>query len=379
MGSGTRRSWYFLGLLFAVAPLIGAVRGQNTSSAPHVQLAGGEKVPVANLFASGFVGSIKCDDRGSIYVRPLTGSTTTMREPVLAIASDGKTAKQFDLAVVPELQGSKGALIRDFALGAHHKIVELIEMQGAKGETSLAIASFDDDGKYSSFVAVVSESLTRFSPRQIASFGSGQYLISGVIYKQPLTEQSPKAGTTPPAAKAGLSMVAFTGIFDQNGKLYKELELPGETRKIETPPDADYGNPMSIPHAAIDLGQALSGEDGNVYLLRNSNPPIVYVVAPSGDIIRHFKVLPPSEGAEGGAMHLASGRLAFDFYERKSKTEPQMRWTVTIVDALTGESLWAYEQAPNMYGIPACYSGRDLTLLTMTEDRHMAIMKATPR
>ncbi len=242
---------------------------------------------------------------------------------------------------------------------------EIVEMEDKDRKNAALIVVYEADGRSASAIRLQSD----FSPRQIALFSSGQFLIAGIKYSRP--------GSTAPDGqqKEETKRTAFTGIFDSRGRLLQELVLP-EDVQLQTAPDRN--NPASYPGSAIYLGRAVTGEDGNIYLLRNTAKPIVYVISPTGEVVRRFQVTPPSDKSGPPAMKLAAGRLVFDFFEPPPPGSRRMQLVLYLVDAQTGEKLWEYELPPAVAGAFACYNGRDFIFLTMTEDRHLALLRATP-
>src|SRR5215470_12828708 len=159
-------------VLVAAAPL----RAQEAATPARIQLVGKEKIPIANQFSPGrLVGPIKCDARGTVYIRPAQGPSTTLKEPVVGLAPDGHGSIVFDLGSVPELGDVKSISVDDYAAGVDGHVYEVVEVQDKKGRNFAAIIGFDPDGHNPSLVTLEPSAGQILSPRQITPFLSGQF------------------------------------------------------------------------------------------------------------------------------------------------------------------------------------------------------------
>jgi hypothetical protein len=354
----------FLAALFA--PFSGLA--QSTAPIPRIELKSGEKIVVPNRFATGGVDPIRCDRAGNIYMRPVSGMETSLSGPILKILSDGSNSVLFDANVVPELKEAKEVTIEDFNVSRSGQVYELLSINDKEGKRSIAVLEFADEGRSASLTRVDA----RFLPRQLALFLSGQFLLSGAW------KSDPPQGKTGKAAESEREQKPFIGIFDRKGKLVQEVLLPRDVH-FDTGPKQDEQRPENLPGTAIDLSRTLTGDDGSIYFLRAGPNPTIYVISPAGEILRYFSIKPPTEHAANPSAFLGAGRLVFDFYEPRPQETPRTRLIFLVVDAQTGEELWLYEPAKDLFGIPACYSGQDFTFLSMTPDRHLALLRASAR
>src|SRR5215470_16515005 len=81
-------------VLVAAAPL----RAQEAATPARIQLVGKEKIPIANQFSPGrLVGPIKCDARGTVYIRPAQGRSTPLKERVVRLALDSHDSIVFNV------------------------------------------------------------------------------------------------------------------------------------------------------------------------------------------------------------------------------------------------------------------------------------------
>lgn len=305
----------------------------------------------------------KCDARGNVYMRshqPLRA----LAAPVSKITRDGKRAAVFTLASAP---GFEEGMFVDFAVDLRGKVYLL-----AMNKTGIAIVAYDSDGDYDSTI----EPEGLFGAAQLAVFPSGEFLASG----EKLEERY--YGTGEP----------FTAIFDRNGKLIKELSLaqdiwkespsgdgsekvtPSEDgeegeKDAPLPQDAQAETPegaVSIEKEqfsrALSVGVAVAADDGNVYLMRATPDPLIYVIAPGGTVLRRLVIARPSEHSEPSTLHVAGGKLVVQFseYDPAGKFK---RTVFAVANAETGETLSYYVTGPEVGGALACYTPNGFTFL----------------
>jgi len=336
-----------------------------SQSIPQIELRGGDKIPIANRPVSGGVDPIRCDGGGNVYLRPVLGRTSPLLIPILRITPDGLDSELFDVSTLKELKDASGFAVNDFVVTKSGRVFELISYETKAGDPLIAVVTFDESDNSASFTRIDS----RFSPRQIAVFPSGLYLLSGT-----------RLSTEVSGSKIRQSRSSFTGVFDQQGRLVREVALRDDV-KFEDFDSANKTRPSPAAQQAVDLSRAVVADDGNVYLLRNSEQPRVYVVSSGGEVVRSFSITAPGQHdpeSSAPSMFYGAGHLAFDFYVPGGE-DGRMRLQARVADAQDGHLLWEYVLAKDVFGIPACYDGRTFTFLTVTPDRRMALMKLTPQ
>jgi hypothetical protein len=338
---------------------------QTESQSLTLELKTHERTPVPSIPATGGIDPIRCDASGNIYMRPAaSGKTSFLGGPILRIAPDGQRTTSFELSI-PELKDAKRVNIQDYAVSSTGQVFELVSFQTKDSHPAAGVVAFDEDGHPSGFTPIN----VSFSPRQIALFQSGQQLLSGIWYDS----------AEPVAQDKKITNQPYTAIFNKNGQLVKEVKLPDDVSFEGRPDDpAKEETPFSRAQHSIDLSRSLTGPDGNVYLFRSGRKPAVYVISMGGEVIRKMTVpLPPNED-NSPSMFLAAGKLAFDIFQPTAPNSPNMRMTILVIDAQTGEKLWDYLPAPDLFGIPACYNGREFVFLSATADHHLALLHASP-
>ena len=222
---------------------------------------------------------------------------------------------------------------------------------------NIRVIKFAPDGKYETEFTIPAPG---FRPNQLAVFPSGELLLSGITN--------------------GLIDRSFTAIYDSRGQLIKRLALPGEeevNRAVELG-DSRYAWGQGEGNRAVSHGRAVTGDEGNVYLLRSTSPAMVYVISATGGIVRTLVVEPTKTRDQPLEMQLSKGKLAFVFdawLGERSAGNP----TLVVVDAGNGQKMQDFESGGGvgLFGL-ACYQGDadTFTFLGMSRSRHIEIITA---
>jgi hypothetical protein len=306
---------------------------------------------------------MKCDAEGNVYFRAFQYPRPTAA-PVAKISVDGKQVVHFALknSNSSEIQEAD---ITDFTVDLRGNVYLLARVQ-EESVVRFYIVGFTPEGKYET-----ARSLDLgFFPAQIAVFASGEFLITG-------------SNVQGEGAKA--TGEAVTAIFDRDGTFVKKIGASadvkigppaGGAKKDET---AEPTEPTD-PAAAIHLGMAMPGDDGNIYVLRAADEPFVLVISPAGEVLRKI-VIKPSNPRYSKLLEIqvSSGKLVGQF--QRSDVEEGRRYDdlvqYSVFDAATGERLMDYRPSPQLQEMFACYTPKGFTFLsstpTMTELRRAAV------
>jgi len=260
-----------------------------------------------------FYPPLKCDSDGNLYLRTEVGGVYGIHK----LSPKGEKVAVFEADSNPDL---KVDVAPYFALAANGgELYEIVYPH----EINRYVFSYKSDGTFQSAVKLAPG--FPFSPKKLAVFASGQFLISGEEY-----DKDPTGAMWP-----------FTGIFDSSGRLLKELEV-GDEKELHdmvSSGDARVALPGN-PHAnrAVDNGQLEMGADGNAYLMRWTNPAVFYAISPGGEIVRRFTLDAGGSGYRPSAMHISKSRIAVLFVDPQSKD-----MIMRIVD-LEGHQIATYDQ-----------------------------------
>jgi hypothetical protein len=267
---------------------------------------------------------VKCDSEQNVYVRGyLKGDT--FGAPLTRISADGTKTTDFNLRKV---QGFEKAQIDDFTLGLRQEVYLL----GSTAANGARIAKFTDAGEFESSVTVDAP----FSPQRIAVFPSGQFLIRGAE----LNEK-----TEVPTGRP------FTALVDNSGKILSRLELSQDVGSSPSPGE----DQKQKNAAAMEMGAVYVAEDGNIYIMRVTNPAVIYVLDSSGNQQRRLEIAPPEKGFNPVTFKVAYGKIVVEF-DRSLESSAGSEQIYSLIETGTGERLIDYVSPPQVGGTLACYT-----------------------
>jgi hypothetical protein len=297
-------------------------------------------------FTGSVMGRIKCDDSGSIYARLVDAETSKQYHgssflPVKKIKQDGTIASVF--SVSGEYPSFK---VSDFFIAGDGRVFQAAR---SDSEGDVYVVSFSDSTPAGKAVRLETD---YFIPYQIAVFKSGEFLLSGI---------SGDHNRTP-----------FTAVFGPNGKLIKSIyeaeddDAKQRAEKGESDFRLDqprYGNSF------VTHGDAVLGSDGNVYLLRASNPALIYVISNRGEVIRKLRIASPSSGLVSRTLKSSSGKLAIGFLKKG------MNQGVMVIVDYDGHVLSSHsgDDSRMLPGLVACYDTQGFNFIGFDDESGMQI------
>jgi hypothetical protein len=318
------------------AALAGSCLPAAAQDVPRLQLNVKESLPVAG----GPVRSIaahkpQCDGEGNVFYKAIMSAPADpFSGPLVRISADGRQVVNYSADTVPDLRNDK--------FNGNHSVDSWTP--GLRGElhmlaykdSELYILHFDDGGKFQSLTKVEA----RFLVSQLAVFPTGEFLA---------------AGEKLPEKKGDLRGEPFTAIFDMNGKLIKPLSFTGDT-KLKPDAKPGYGN------EAIQLGEVAPADDGNIYLMRAAEKPLIFVISPAGEVVRKLTLEPPGKEYHGGHFSVAGGKIVMEFFKPNHDKQNSGTNLFSLYDAETGERQLDYDPPPEG-GIFACYTPNQFTFV----------------
>lgn len=286
-----------------------------------------------------------CDEHGRYYVK-LTKPGPGMVGSLFRLSSKGAMEAEFD---------TSGALINRYAIRPDGGVIMLRVDGGIQ-----LVDSFAPDGTRDSSVALDRPPIP-FFPSQLAVFHSGEILMSGLQFH--------------PGYKAA------TAIYDPAGHFVKQISLDGDV-EIEHSIDKDT-SAQQQNKSAIDTSVAITGDDGLVYLMRATSPPIVYAISAAGDVVRKIVVKAPAgKGAPDFAIRVIKNRLVVQFRRNCDSTDSNScrSSAYAVVDATTGKPLATYEADDDVSGPIVCYAADPDRFFMFSGGEHGSqIVEAEPK
>jgi hypothetical protein len=265
--------------------------------------------PTENL--SVFRPPLACDADGNLYFQ-----TDPTAPAIYKLNPKGERVVSFQASANPDL---KVDFSRSFTVTTSGEVYELIFAH----EINRYVFVYKADGSLRSTIKL--QPGFAWAPKAMGVFSNGTMLIAGGEY-----DKDPTAALWP-----------FTGIFDSYGTLLKEIKLEDDDtlRTMAESGDARVTNPL-VPGAnrALDMTRIQIGGDGNAYLMRWTNPAVVYAISPGGEVLRRFIVDPGDQGFKPVATHILENRMAVYFVNTQTADK-----LMKIVD-LDGHPMATYDE-----------------------------------
>ena len=261
-------------------------RGTAVSQHANLHLTRVGVLDVPSVMTHGFSPPFKCDGDGNIYFRGL--------EPTIQkLSAKGERVALFEAAPNSEKRLLHAGA---FDVTPDGEVYELAFPQ----EFKRYVFVFKSDGSFKAPITL--NTGFWWFPSSLAVFQSGEMLITGSEYDKDVNS----------------AMWPFTGIFGADGNLLKEVKLEDDETLHDMAASGDkrvssVENPQ-INHA-VDFTQVERASDGNVYVMRWTNPAIIYAISPGGAVVRRLKIDPGDKRFYPHSLHTFQNRLAILFLE----------------------------------------------------------------
>ena len=303
-----------------------------------------------------WIESAACDGAGNVYLRPL-GTYPGFNEkhyqaPVQKITPQMNVAAKFQIAdAFPD--GEAGP----FSVQDGRLFVLAETRQG------LFVVEFAADGSVKAKTKLRTDAYVQ--ALHLAVFNSGEYLVVGVTGKPTVTSTGPDLRTP------------FTGVFAADGHLIKKVYEPEDEEARQRAEGLDPGyDPPGVANSGnlfvYYSADVTAGSDGNVYLLHGGPSHLIYVISPTGDVLRKFGIDTADPDFKTNSIKFYDGRLVIGF-DWLSHVPPGL---VKVVD-LKGNSVADYKIAEitaDSSPLLACYNAAGLTLIPRGADTTLHLL-----
>jgi hypothetical protein len=349
------------------APAKIPVSGSGISE-PTLALQISSTMNVVSEMGGAFMSGSKCDADGNLYIRKYA-TDRPLLGPVVKIDPDGKRVALFDPAAFSQLALDRADAFSPASDGGMYQVA-----QSGVLKPRIYVLHFSSDGSASSPTLLAAD----LEVYTFAAFASGNFLVSGV--ERDLQNKNDRGRN-------------FTAVFSADGRELAQLsfEESRAPRKAEAKPGAGGSRRAAAKNEAqnkvqndaekaapgLDLAEAEVGSDGNLYVMRRSSPALVYVIAPSGEIMQTLKIAAPLPGsAAPSAFHVSGNRLAISFGNEESQSQ-----TIVVADAQTGRKIASYSDPTGLGTSFACYSANEgvFTFLNLGEGNALEVIRAEAR
>ncbi len=301
--------------------------------------------------------SSKCDSDGNLYIRKYAVDRP-MLGPVVKIDADGRRVALFDPAAFSQLALDRADAFSPAPDGGLYQIA-----QSGVLKPRIYVLYFSSDGSPSSSTHLDAD----FEVYTFAAFANGNVLVSGVRRD---VQNKDDHGRN------------FTAVLSADGRELAELSFQDARKSVTAgtksnsavqPKEALKKDRLEGVQQMLDLADAEVGIDGNLYVMRNSSPALVYVIAPTGKIMDTLKVTGPRTGSVPSAFHVSMNRMAVSFWDEDSQTQ-----TMVVADAQTGRRIASYADPTGLAPSFACYSANEgvFTFLNLGEGNALEVIRA---
>jgi hypothetical protein len=313
---------------------------------------------LASEMGGAFMHPSRCDADGNLYIRKLA-TDRPLLGPIVKIDPDGKRVASFDPTSYAQLGLIRADSFSPAADGGLYQIA-----QSGVAKPRVYVLHFSSDGAVNPPTRLDAD----FEVFTFAAFAGGNFLVSG-LQRDPANHADPGRN--------------FTAVFSADGRELAQLKFPGRTPASAGKTTGETKLPLS-PAAApvsLDLAEAEAGSDGNLYVLRRSSPALVFVIAPSGDILRTLKIQTSlSPGGQPIAFHLSENRIAIAFRKTNDSDQKQTD-SIVVADAQTGRKIAAYTNPLGSSSMFACYAANEgvFTFLELADGNAFHLTRAVPQ
>lgn len=359
-----------------------------------------------------------CDQEGNVYLRYTSAKPRINRgvvyppnvagQPITKLSPDSQSVTRF---APGHLSGYRSLVLGAFGVDRRGDVFGLYEAQpssltaGSNPGQQFIIVKYDSDGSVDSVARIHNPPSGVFNPSHFVAFSDGNLLVTGILFPP-----RPRPSASHPLR---LKIVhhalpgsrPFTAIFDQHGHLLQEIKLPGDVSpkapvkaastaksgppqgKSPAPPERKNGvlkKPLETPPGmrwqfAVMTSLTVAGPEDTAYLLRPSNPPILYTLSSDGQVIAETRLHVPPTGHMHPANMSLAGRsdLLINFYGEVigKKGYPESVTIFELVDPATGKVIADYRLPKNSGVIPVCAAGtNNFLFLGSTKNRKLEIV-----
>lgn len=348
---------------------------------------------------------IKCDHNGNIYLVYSDSPQVVLAQPsgpallpIQRLSLKSRTTTQY---AIPSITGYQGLHRYDLAVDADGRVYALLsDFNNRREETHRSgylIVKYGADGTMDSYSEFPDSPDKRLQPLRLAAFADGTFLVTGTVLQ---------------AGELG----AFASIFGRGATFLADVQLPGDVKPTALKPApsspagatgqaasptapesasaAHIGHPSPAgehrnkvtPASAVSGELAASAPDGNIYLLRATDPPQVYVVSPAGEVVRRFEADSPSRDLSPIQMAMAGDDKLFIEFAHVATGAPGENETATkliaVLDTQTGhvDALYRLGPADTGVSVAACASSPySFSFVGTGEDNKLTVTTYSPR
>jgi hypothetical protein len=302
----------------------------------------------------GFNADVQCDANGFLYFKAfekgVENSTTVFRLSAL----DRKVTK---LSTDPkEFVSARGQSFFVTLEGeVYFAVWDARDVPNGR-LPQLYVSLIHRDGSYGSKIKIEEY----YSPTKLGAFANGNILIAGVKADRRV-------------------MLPYTVLYDSSGKKLRELQFESDLSIKNAAEESRKYHPNEIFGASgelrsVHLTKIRQGADGNLYLLRDKDPAVIYGINPTGEIISRIEIPAPMPGS--GVLNFQVNGSSFILQYAEADKKKQ-RMLISVVDSRTGKLIRSFVMADGPRPI-GCYEAPDQFTFVTTKNGKLAAGFAAP-
>ena len=341
--------------------LLGSLTTLKCRGQEPLQLHLMKSVEVAGQSATLMIGPFQCDSEGDVFLMLPAGKA--LPTAILGISADGQKRTEFRLAAAPGFERSD---ILAYSVGRDDRVYVLSTRDGRDSY----VVSFDKDGKFGS--ATKLEVANGTILKRIAASDGTSYFVGGM--------------RTEGASRAEKQLDV---ILDAHGRIIGTVNIspdggaPSGPRVSHLPSARSEEGSKETTEAQkrMDLSIVRGGQDGNFYFAPFDPKGPVFVVSPSGQVVRRIQLTAPTgAGFELLDLEISGGRLAVA-YQGQPPPGGTAPVRIYVYEAQSGQLVAEYFHENWEIGVAlACYSPNDqFTFIAADENGRMHLVTASAR
>lgn len=300
-------------------------------------------VTVFGIQAGSNMGQVRCDSDGNVYFRTYVPDQA-LSAPVVSIVPDGTRYTSYDVGPWrddPNLHPQ----VRDFAIAAK-QLVLLAQNEQPPSQ----LIRFNTDGQYRTTTNLE----VPWTPVRLAVFPEGGLLMLGM--------------RSEPAARGQRTTFPVGGVFDDSGRLSKEVRLP-----FTVPKEDGKDNDVATLEV-LDRMLIASGPTG-IYLMPISATPTVVVLSTSGAVGRKLSLISPGPGFLPNSIRASASQILVE-YAKAVKGQPDQRQYV-FYDVNSGKPTNKYDGG-DVRGSLACFDENQTFTFLSERESQRVLVRARP-
>jgi hypothetical protein len=325
-----------LRLVILLSLILAADRGAAQRTISEVQLPPPTNWVQTGLAAVGVTSPIACGSPTGVYFRQLVGKESWTFTPITVLLPDGKS-KTIDLRAASNFQ--EPVIGTTFNVDTQGNIYAAIQIGRS---IQWYVAKYDKSGTFIHKIVLPK----RFMPFFLLPISGDRVLTGGTFSRSSGEETRTK------------SLVA---IFDREGNQLNSLSLPGDDSNeiIAKEPNVKQIY-YSVSNPTIEAGKAVLADDGNIYVLRASDKPVVQVIRQEDGIpLRTFELEPAGHDMLPSEFLIYKDSIAVGYFISKSDKICPTKGFLILYGRQAGDVVMRYlvQLAPPLF---VCVQDRQL-------------------